>query len=175
MTDKLNPFVSAVEKSIAEQNWYAALIVAITLPDMCGYLETGRASPKAYIDWFNRFVANKYISTTCVEPFAYLTGDDCYALRCALLHQASHDIRDQAAQKVLSDFRFRYPMAEGRFHRIYCGFTSGRQSLALQVDIFCKDICDGVRDWATATSFPSTVPQDRLDNMLEIQPLHTSF
>ncbi|MDV2986986.1 UNVERIFIED_CONTAM: hypothetical protein Q9R58_22005 [Methylobacteriaceae bacterium AG10] len=172
-------FIRSIEQSLATSNWYSALALALTLPDMCAFAEKGsKVSGNDYAKWFDRWVAPKYVSDQRVamsmlkdldqksdgkqgilasikEVFGdkiddgfipFLSGKDCYALRCAYLHNASDDISDQTKQDVLHKFCFFYP--DGFIEMHNCPIPDENQNrLALQVNIFCKDICSAVQSW----------------------------
>ena len=44
-------FISAVNKSLENENWYAALFIALTLPDICGKIQYPylNSSEKRYV------------------------------------------------------------------------------------------------------------------------------
>ena len=99
--------LTAINASIAQQNWYAALSLTLALPDICGWLEDPSAPTQdRYVSWFDRFVAGNY------ESF-FLSGRDCYALRCAFLHEGREEIITQRAREVLDRFQFTVVAAAG--------------------------------------------------------------
>ena len=68
----VNPFVSAVRDALARENWYAALALALTLPDICADLEKPkRGVGTRYTQWWNTYLSRKYNGA--------LSGDDCYS------------------------------------------------------------------------------------------------
>jgi hypothetical protein len=55
--------LTAINVSLVEQNWYAALSLTLALPDICGWLEDpSPPSQDRYVSWFDRFVAANYES-----------------------------------------------------------------------------------------------------------------
>ena len=105
-------FVDSVRKSLSEKNYYAALLVALTLVDICGRLENPNSIVRdRYIDWFNQHLQNKFTRRVGSGPqeHVFLNGYDFYALRCAYLHQSEFEITSQKAQKVLENFIFIEP------------------------------------------------------------------
>lgn len=44
---------------------------------------------KRYADWFDKYVGHRYKSKIGAhqEEHTFLTGNDCYALRCSYLHE----------------------------------------------------------------------------------------
>ncbi len=135
----MEEFIQALEKNIVCENWYGAIFLALTLPDICGKLEyPGMPSTKRYPEWFNRYVQPKYTN----QHHTFLSGNDCYALRCALLHEGVEEIGAQRAQDALDSFHFTIPRGSGLVHMNQKG-----RILQLQIDEFSKDIIDGIRQW----------------------------
>ncbi len=66
---------------------YLALAGALIIPDLCGAMDAanGRATGARYARWFDAHVADRYT----VRGEVWLTGQDCYRLRCSLLHQGT--------------------------------------------------------------------------------------
>lgn len=164
--------IEAVENSLSSQNWYGALFIALSLPDICGKMETpDKFSGERYISWFDRYMLEKYSPKIGAQHIkhTFLNGSDCYALRCALLHEGVGDISAQKAQSVLERFHFVFPPQGGMIH---C--NQSNNVLQLQVDIFCKDVCKGVSAWLNEVSEDNTI-QDRLENILKIYPPSFGF
>lgn len=140
-------FVDAARLASEQKNWYAALSLALTLPDICGriaYPALGKASEKRVVSWFHTYLAPSY-------PMQFMTGGDFYALRCAYLHQGEFSLVGQSAKKVLDRFHLTTPGAG----IIHCNLlirqdAQGKRSdptLQLSVDRFCEEICQAVEHW----------------------------
>ena len=110
---------------------------ALSIPDICGALESngGRASGKRYKKWFDEWVSHKYGGN--------LTGEQCYAFRCGIVHQgrAAHD--NLGFTRVI----FVEPEAGGIFHNNIIN-----DALNIDVDTFCQDIVSSVKEWERAVS-----------------------
>ncbi len=76
----------------------------------------------------------------------FLTGEDCYALRCSYLHEGSNVISHQRIQKVLENFEFRIPP-----NGSHCSLVENR-TLILRIDRFCNEVLAGVNEWLQDTS-----------------------
>ena len=138
--------VDAVRQSVADKNWYAALTVALTLPDIAARLDgrSGRSGER-YVSWFNDYLLKKYtVVYSPTESSVFLNGKDCYALRCAFLHEGDFQITSQPIRTVLNDFKFVMPSGGSRHNNLY---DMSKVSLELQVDTFCGEICDAVEEW----------------------------
>ena len=141
----LDEVAHALELNISNRNWYGALFVALSLPDICGYLEDpSDTSRRRFEAWFGRYMQDKYQSPVGWDHglHTFLSASDCYALRCALLHEGRDDIQNQRAREALERFHFCVPPPSGLVH---C--NQNGQVLQLQVDIFCRDVLKGVREW----------------------------
>ena len=139
--------IKSLNDAVAANNTYAALTLALSLPDICCYAKHGRTSGKRYAEWFGVYVEAKYRQMVGAWQLGmgmqvtFLNGDDCYALRCAFLHEARDEILEQRARQALERFVFVEP-GFGCHSSILNGTL-----LSLQVDRFCKDIADGVEQF----------------------------
>ena len=91
----MRQFIQAIEISLNTQNWYSALALALTLPDICGkidYPNLHRKSRLRYSKWFDMYVGEEYKMTIEGETITFLTGNDCFALRCSYLHEGSNKV-----------------------------------------------------------------------------------
>jgi hypothetical protein len=147
--------LSAARESVLQRNWYSALSMALTFPDVCGSLEDpSKGSTARYVEWFTTYMAPKYCFTMYggrVEQF--LSGEDCYALRCAFLHQGSMEISGQRIQDALDAFFIITPPPNKNVIHMN---KSGRR-LQLQVDCFVEELCTGVESWLAAKAADPTI------------------
>lgn len=151
--------LDSVYSALDSKNWYAALFVCLTLPDICAALESGTTSGSRYAEWFEKNLP---------QYMGFLSGNDCYALRCALLHQGSDDISGQRVREVLEHYIF---MTEGSHCNLFkdCVFDGVKKSfLQINVKLFCKDICTAVETWLSTVSGKQDI-QSRLIETIEIR------
>jgi len=144
-------YVTAMRLSLRTGNSYSALFLALTLPDICGRLEDPeKDSRERYEDWFRTYMAGIY-------PSSFLTPEDCYALRCAALHEGAGDISNQRSKKILDEVCFLSPDSHGlhgfvpghcnRLTNVAIGSREFGEALFLHVNNFCEDMCKGVEKW----------------------------
>lgn len=153
--------VDAVRESLQQKNWYAAVAVALTLPDICGKLQQPSAGSQArYVDWCTTYLTPKYTSSDHV----FLSGKDAYALRCAVLHEGSDDVVNQRAHEALEKFRLTRPSETGGLNSHNNQYGS---LLQLQVPDFCEDICAGVESWLADTAADAAIAT-KLASMMKI-------
>ncbi|WP_421547398.1 hypothetical protein [Pseudomonas sp. QD4] len=158
-------FTESLRSSVANGDWYVALSTALTLPDVCGRLiDPAIPSGKRYPAWFKAWMEPGYTSVLPnVGRHVFLSGEDCYALRCSYLHEGGGDIASQKARKALDDFHFIIPPSRGiSIHRNLLGNT-----LQLQVDKFCLEIADAVDAWSQSVIADAGI-QSRMSSLLMI-------
>lgn len=163
----LSNHLDSIELSIKNKNWQAALISSLTLPDICGYIEEPTMhSNRRYKAFFNRYVSKFYsrLDLQTEKEKIMLNGSDAYALRCAYLHSGKSLITEQRAQEVLEDFKF-VSISNGRVHN-----NRNNNQLQLQVDVFCRDICEGVVEWAMEHK-ENHAMVNRAEQMMKIENL----
>lgn len=154
-------FKIALKQCLEHNNYYGALFIALSLPDICGKLEhPDRTSSSRYVAWFDKYIREKYIGGPNNDIF--LTGSDCYALRCSLLHEGRDDISEQKIQETLEKFKF-VSLPQGNIiHNNRVG-----EMLQLQVDIFCNDILEGIENWEEHIKDNKQI-QEKMTNLLII-------
>ena len=121
---------AAIRHSLTVGNYWAALFLTLTLPSICGALESadGCDNRNKYKKWFERNVTG-----------LQLTPEDCYKLRCALLHQG----RARPTQGTYSRVLFTFPTANG------CTFHDNviNDALNLDVVLFCETLVAAAEKW----------------------------
>lgn len=143
-------FIHAARKAVADKNWYGALSLALTLPDLAASLEDadGKTSGRKFAAWFDVWmpsysqgqVRSAFGKDLQIPPM--MTGNDCYALRCAVLHNGTDDIEEQRARETLRRFNFTFGGEGVEVHRNRNGDV-----LQLEVGIFASEICDACERW----------------------------
>ncbi|MGA5508882.1 hypothetical protein [Streptomyces umbrinus] len=140
----MDGFFDGLEQSIKSRNWNAALVMALTLPDICATVvaPTGKVG-RRYAAWFDEHLKPTYTSVVNGQQHVFLSGKDCYVLRCALLHEGSADVATQPARDVLDRFQFCAPgTRRNSWHRNQVDTT-----LILMVDEFATDVLHAARSW----------------------------
>lgn len=142
-------FLDGLGRALSDQNWHAALVMSLTLPDIC--VKASDLSKKTnrhkYATWFDENVGHKYTSAWPLapgeKPHVFLSGYDCYALRCAMLHAGSADITGQEVRRALESFHFCAPgVQDNRWHNVQ---RDG--ALLLMVDQFAQDMLEAAHVW----------------------------
>ncbi len=138
----MNNFINAIRKALVGKNWYGALTVALILPDICGSLENPQnKSQIRYIEWFDKYLKEEYTHEVGANHTLhnFLSGEDCYALRCSFLHEGSDTISHQRVRIALNNFYF---ISDKNLHR-----NQSNSTLQLSVQIFCEEMCTATEKW----------------------------
>ena len=129
----MKSLLNALSEELETNNWYGALFLALSIPDILGKIQYPKmSSQKRYALWFKENIQDKYTSMGKV----FLSGNDCYALRCAAFHEGSENIENQKAKERIKKFAFYQPRVGILIHNN----MSRENVLQLQVDLFCKDM-----------------------------------
>ncbi len=100
-------YVNDIKRSLENECYFAALSLALTLPDMCGMAEYPNESlvGKRYIDWYNKYLGGYMapVRGDLCENNPWLNGEIIYNLRNTFLHQGSPNVisskvKDEANQ-----------------------------------------------------------------------------
>jgi hypothetical protein len=140
----MKKILNSIEKSLGNKNWYSALVLSLIIPDICGKLEdNNEGSSKRYREWFDKYLGQKYVN--------FLSGDDCYALRCSFLHEGSGNTEQQQRAKGILDHIVFIPKGGhcNRFSNCQFGdpMYDGKEILQLSTFHFCEDIIAAANKW----------------------------
>lgn len=164
----LASFIAAARAAAAADNWFAALALALTLPDICGALENpGPGKSKArFVDWWDRYMAHHYAvypdAGESWQPFTYLPGTEAFALRCSYLHAGTDDVA--RPDTALTRVRFLGPPSAAAF-----GFNPQTRTLAIGLEQFVDWVCGAVETWLAERAEDPEV-HSRLSGLVSIIP-----
>jgi len=134
----MDALFTAIETSIEQENWHAAIALSLTIPDICARLEDPRNKSKgAYIGWFERHLQSTYESRYRPEPF--INAADFYALRCAFLHAGVDELTQQPVRDRLSRIRF---------STVGPHIAQINDVLVLHPRNFCQEVLAAARAWS---------------------------
>lgn len=151
----MDRFTDAVHRALQSQNWYAALFITFSLPDICSRLESDndRTNGEKYAKWFDKYML--WYS----GDYAAMSGDDCYVLRCSMLHEGVSDVSHQKRKGVLDRFYFGVlPL-----HLIQIDNV-----MHLNVHEFCGHMAHGVSRWLEDFKLGHPDKLHKLDSLLVV-------
>ncbi len=142
-----------LSRALQARAYYLAIMLALAIPDICSALESedGRTHPDKYKAWYGKYLADK---------FSPLTADDCYSLRCGVLHQGRSEMARKG--KAYSRVLFTLPNPQMTFvHR-----NSFQGAFNLDAFKFCMDVALAAQDWFKEASKTENVKKN-LPNLLQ--------
>ena len=150
--------------ALMSRNWYAALALALAMPDICGSCEDpgpGKVR-KRYIRWCRKWLEPIYTAVNKANPqdrVVWLTAEECYALRCSVIHEGSSKFPPHSRFKRAI---FVDPSAGTHMSHIL------DEVLVLSVDHFCEDMFMAAQQWDHAMQKNEAV-QRELKRMLQVR------
>lgn len=154
-------FISSIRDNIKIENWYGAIFMSLTMPDISGaisYPDIEHSGPR-YKKWFDENLADINKTNIMGTEVVFLTASDCWALRCSLFHLGTDDITGQRAQEILAKFTFTTLGS----HRIKTDNV-----LTLNTAAFCEEICVAVENWYKLNKSSPEVKQ-YIESVIKIQ------
>lgn len=118
--------IDEIEKALSHDLYFAALNLALTLPDICGKAEypSLRSTRERYIQWYDKIVGVTEKPPRDDEPeMPYLSGEVVYSLRCSLLHEGNPNLQKNGKHPIPIDHFSLVIQSEQPFH-IYGGEES---------------------------------------------------
>lgn len=155
----MNDFIKAIKRSLENKNYYSALFISLSIPDVCGRFEYPKNPIVCrYIEWFDKYMPNYS---------GFLSGRDCYNLRCTLFHEGSDDLENSSKKDVLQHFKF---FESGPHKNLInnCIIKGEADSfLQLNVEKFCTDIYEGAELWIKNMKSKGNV-SERMERLIKI-------
>lgn len=109
---KITPILNDINGAVENKLFYAALSLALTLPDICSSLCNGsKTNGKKYSEWLTEYFIP-------IHDYEVISANDIYALRCSFLHNGQDEISSQRMQDTLHRFTFLNTYRGIRFHNV---------------------------------------------------------
>ena len=125
--------IDEIEKALSHDLYFAALNLALTLPDICGKAEyPDLRTGERYKKWYDENVGVTEKPPKCTEDepeMPYLSGEVVYSLRCSLLHEGNPNLQkngkrpipiDRFSLVIQSEQTFRYRVNVRRLCMVLC-------------------------------------------------------
>jgi hypothetical protein len=123
-------FTTELQNALSGKAYYAAILLALTLPDVCSALESpnGASTPAGYKTWYE-----KWLQSQCPT----MSADDIYFLRCSVAHQAAFNHPAMKVRKVY------FTLPTGLI------YDQNEDEHGLQLDLiaFCRRMAEAVDRW----------------------------
>lgn len=138
LQEKLDPFLKDMQSCIEKGQYYAALTVALTLPDICASLDKnsfGNPPGERYEKWMNQYFIHQN------DYDQLLNAKDFYKLRCAYIHAGTDNIPTHN-KSIAARVRFTY--GSNAFHKISIQYST-ENIFVLYLPFFCQEMCESVK------------------------------
>ena len=189
--------ISDIKAALDNDLYYAALISALTLPDICGKVAfPNEKVRKRYIDWYDQEIGyyERNPNSKLHDKMPYLSGEVVYSLRCSLLHSGIPNVdNDQLIRdgELPIDF-FILKIEKQKEYNFYSDTSEmctlpgmQRRSYTMSIRRVCGILCDvaeqyyidhkdcfsfnyNVIDWDEIVSKSAPVDYDSISRTLEI-------
>ena len=148
-------FTDAGKRAIADKNDYAALSLALIIPDICGSLEDPgpSKSQKRYERWFKQWAEPKFSPNN-------LSAAECYQLRNCLIHSGSAELAVDSF--VFFDDRPPSNVAQVTISQVEPGskVVPGK-AMVLRVSYFCETIYQAAEEWDTSVKDNAAIQAEK--------------
>jgi hypothetical protein len=129
---RIKVLTKEIMECLNRELWYAALVLILTLPDICEALESsnGEAKRKRYYDWYRKWL---------MKTYPKLSAEALWGLRCGVAHQG------KAQHEEIKYERIFFTVSKDG-----CRMRENEGALILNLHIFAKDMVDAVERWYKA-------------------------
>jgi hypothetical protein len=144
-----------IEGAIQAKLYYLAVVVTLTLPDICAALEDVRAysGRDEYKKWYRENLAGKFPS---------LSDSDAYSLRCGMVHKGNLGLKSK--KPLYSRVVFTLPHLSGNaWHNCVSD-----DCLQFDAVMFCNDVIQAVRLWCEKTA-GNKIVSDNLPSLIQFR------
>jgi hypothetical protein len=151
-----------VEKAIDAGLNYLALLLTLTLPDICAALEAQDGRPNER----QRDVYQRWYKRNIFDRIGGLKPEEAWELRCTVVHQGRSDASDKRAYD-----RIIFTMPQTRVGEATFALDSLviNGAMTFHVPLFCGRWLNEVRTWIERTASNTTV-QRNLPLLLQVRP-----
>lgn len=145
--------IHEIERALEHRLYYLAIMIALTLPDVCSALETpdGRANDGLYRRWYKKHLKQR---------FGALSPSDCWSLRCGVVHQGRMGVKNQKFSRVI----FTTPETSVRITNCIIN-----DALVYDAELFCLEVIRAVREWYDQAKEQPNVKAN-LPNLVHFRP-----
>lgn len=150
-------FTDAGRSAIADSNLYAALSLALMMPDICGSLQDpgpGK-SQKRYVQWCKRWLEPSFTAAVggATTETVFLSAEDCFQLRCSLIHSGTLEI-EPSKRKALRKAEF-FDETTGN----HCNKVN--DWLQLRAAAFSETMFQAVEEWDASVTGDAAIQAEK--------------
>lgn len=152
----IEQYVKDIRRALKDKCYFAALSLALALPDICGRAEyPNKSVNEGYTGWFDRFIGEQMARESLSGHTPYLSGEVVYNLRNTFLHQGSPVIVGEKVKERCNQMdRFILVLGDGTVIRSIAMTVNTHEAIVrtLYVDVtyLCTCICDSAEKYYAA-------------------------
>lgn len=156
----MDEYIKQLKGTFENELFYFTLIGCMTLIDTCSALNSqdGETNKKRFKEWYKKYM-NKYHN---LHEAICFDADECYKLRCRLLHQGQSKIDTDNLDRNIKSGVIAFRIPPGTIHR--CNLE---RVYYIDIEIFMSDLIEAVEEWLEETSKTDYV-ESNLRNMIKI-------
>ena len=147
--------VNEIRYAMNANLYNCALTLALTLPDICGKAEypCEKSSRKRYKKWFSFYAAPSFCCkaenayTGDIVNFSWLSAEECWALRCSVLHSGNYRIERTKLKHIIL-----HSHKDNRKNQSH--FVRDSKFADLDVILLCNILCDSAEKYYTTCRHP---------------------
>lgn len=145
--------INDIKQSLENECYFAALSLALILPDMCGRVESPNTGNKSrYTGWCEKYLSEKYYTLNCPDKKTILDGETIYSLRCCVLHEGNPTIekeRGYAGFSLITEKKVGAGPYKGRVISIReeNGDLVASNYLSVNLGSLCETICEAAENY----------------------------
>ncbi|OTG58860.1 hypothetical protein B9T36_11015 [Acinetobacter sp. ANC 4204] len=142
----MQQYLDSIKLSIETNNYFGAIALALTLPDICASIEAqnNKTNQHKYCRWFDKYLLNKYTIFSTDGNIVVFSAKECYATRCSFLHQGTHITEHQ---DIISEEKNAVKSVNFMNDTIFKGYIRLGDEITLDVKIFCQNMIIAVEQW----------------------------
>lgn len=143
-----------IEHALNNGLYFMALQSTLTLPDICGALQSsnGEANRDKYMTWYDTYAKESNSNA--------ISGRDCYYFRCSCVHQGISQHSKSSYKRIL----FLVPNNNYTMHNNIIN-----DALNIDIKIFCSNMISSVRKWEQEMkNNPNFIKN--YDNLIKVYP-----
>jgi hypothetical protein len=144
-----------IERAIAAKLYYPALLVALTVPEICAALTLDKATfvkQKHYVDFIDKYTTPKELG---------LDGIDCYRLRGGVVHRANFAGHPQFE---CTNVVFTVPESGTQIHALSVKIEN-KIAAMFSLELFCRSMTTAAHKWYEEHQNDPTVAQS-MNNLI---------
>jgi len=175
----MNHLIRGVTEAVERRCWYAAVALALSIPDVCATVDDAVAGVRRhagvrYRDWCARYIEPRFSSP---DGRVFLNGGELWSVRNAFLHGGDFATRGREptnTDDVLAMFDslnqiclFVSDLPVMPARQLTRGSGVCRTSDTVSVTEFCRAICSGAQEWYVRAHEDPT-SRERMQRFLRI-------